>query len=257
MTISTSLPVQPQQSSSSLWDSIWAVVQSRGLQIGDQLPSIRELADRLDVKQTAVRDAFLKAESLSLIKILPRAGAFLTASISPVKSPAPADEMSLPEKNPPSFPRQEYNLFHLLDARRVIEIELVGRAAERRRLEDLLPIRQALEALLQSSTTETRSEYVDWDIRFHMEIARLAGNSMLQSMQDTLMEMLRPHLTEIPGDQKRREVADHSHVAIYEALVSGNAEKARNEMRDHLSLAYESLLRDVQAVPIIPPQAAT
>jgi GntR family transcriptional repressor for pyruvate dehydrogenase complex len=128
----------------------------------------------------------------------------------------------------------------------------VGRAAERRRLEDLLPIRQALHALLQIPTTETRSEYVDWDIRFHLEIAKLAGNSMLMTMQETLMEMLRPHLNEVPRDQARRTTADHSHVAIYEALVSGNAEKARKEMRDHLSLAYESLLRDIQAVPVVP-----
>src|SRR5689334_9727712 len=56
----------------SVWDSIWAIIQDRGLQVGDQLPSIRELADRLEVKQTAVRDALLKAESTGLIKILPR-----------------------------------------------------------------------------------------------------------------------------------------------------------------------------------------
>jgi GntR family transcriptional repressor for pyruvate dehydrogenase complex len=251
VTISTSLPVKPDESSRSLWDSIWAVVQNRGLQVGDQLPSIRELADRLEVKQTAIRDAFLKAESLGLIKILPRAGAFLKAAIPGPKPGSLPIETNLPDSLESGLSHDEHNLFHLLDARRLIEIELAGRTAERRRLEDLLPVRRALEHLLQIPATAARSEYVDLDLRFHIEIAKLAGNSVLFEIQKRLLELLRPHLNEVPRDLERRANTDRSHVAIYEALVSGNVEKARTEMRDHLSLAYESLLRDMQAVPTV------
>ena len=60
-------------------ESIWDLVRQRGLSVGDQLPSIRELAQRLDVKSTVVRDALLEARGLGAIKILPRAGAFLCA----------------------------------------------------------------------------------------------------------------------------------------------------------------------------------
>lgn len=243
----TSTPDQP-----SVWDSIWAIIQDRGLQVGDQLPSIRELADRLEVKQTAVRDALLKAESNGLIKILPRSGAFLRANgHSPGKTTPPVDTV-LSDIFQSALTHDEHNVFHLLDARRLIEIELAGRAAERRRLEDLLPIRRALDAMLQLTATNARTEYVDLDVKFHIEIARLSGNFVLFGVQRTLMELLRPHLNEVPRDLQRKSNTDRSHLAIYEALVAGDAEKARTEMRDHLSLAYDSMLKDIQELPRSP-----
>ena len=85
----------------------------------------------------------------------------------------------------------------------------------------------------------------------HVEIARLAGNLALFAVQRTLMELLRPHLNEVPRELERQAITDRSHLAIYEALISGDVEKARTEMRDHLSLAYDSMLRDIQKVPAV------
>ncbi len=183
-----------------------------------------------------MRDALLRAQTLGFVRILPRSGAFLCAALPATGQPAPAEESGA---EPP-------NQFHLLDARRLIEIELVGRAAERRRLEDLLPVRRALEAMLQLPEEAPRSEYIQHDIRFHVEIARLAGNDVLFGVQRNLMEQLRPHLNEVPPTRERRGLTDRSHAAIYAALVAGDAARARAEMREHLSLAYDGLLRDIQ-----------
>lgn len=243
------LTEKPHQGSSHVLNSIWAVVRQRELKVGDQLPSIRELADQLDVKRTAVRDALLKAESLGMVRVMPRAGAFLKA-LGPGPSDLPAlAEMSLTQVFQQALSREEHNLFHLLDARRLIEVELAGRAAEHRRLEDLLPARLALEALLHLPLDAPRGDYVDCDIRFHIEIARPSGNLVLFAVQRTLMELLRPHLNDVHQDLQRRATTDRSHIAIYEALVAGDALRARSEMRDHLSLAYDSMLRDIQEVP--------
>jgi len=247
--VTISLTQKPNETTSSLWDSIWAIAQDRGLRAGDQLPSIRELAEHFEVKQTAVRDALVKAESLGFINILPRAGAFLRTVNPAANSISPMVEPAVPDPIRIALNQGEHNLFHLLDARRLVEIELAGRAAERRRLEDLLPIRRSLEAMLRIPTSATRSDYVELDIRFHVEIARLAGNHVLFTVQKTLMELLRPHLNEVPRDLERRTTTDRSHIAIYEALVSGDSEKVRAEMQDHLSLAYDSLLQDLQVTP--------
>ncbi len=105
--------------------------------------------------------------------------------------------------------------------------------------------------MLHLTDPTARQEYVELDIRFHLEIARLSGNSVLVGIHQTLMELLRPHLNDVPRDLQRKSVTDRSHVAIYEALVAGSAEKARSETRDHLSLAYDSMLRDMQETPAI------
>lgn len=236
--------------------SIWSVVQEQGLRVGDQLPSIRQLAERFEVKPTAVRDALLKAESMGFVKVLPRAGAFLKANVPTPHANGSAPEGSLPEILHSALNGDEHNPFHLLDARRLIEIELAGRAADRRRLEDLLPLRRVLEGLLSLSPDAPRSDYVAGDIRFHIEIARVSGNLVLLAVQRTLMELLRPHLNEVPRSLQRRSITDRSHIAIYEALVAGDADKARNQMRDHLSLAYDGMLRAIQEPPAVDDRAA-
>jgi GntR family transcriptional repressor for pyruvate dehydrogenase complex len=96
-----------------------------------------------------------------------------------------------------------------------------------------------------------RADYVDCDIRFHIEIARQSGNQVLFAVQRTLMELLRPHLNDVHQDLQRRTTTDRSHIAIYEALVAGDAERVRSEMRTHLSLAYDSMLRDIQELPAL------
>lgn len=209
---------------------------------GDQLPSIRELADRLQTKQSVVRDELLKAETLGLIKVQPRAGVFLRARISD----APSTSASRESVFATALESDDQNLFHLLDARRLIEVELAARAASRRRLEDLLPVRRALEALLDLPQESSRAEYVERDIRFHLELARLAGNSTLFAIQQSLLNLLRPHLIMVPHDLQRRSITDQSHAAIYDALLAGDVDRVRTELQGHLSLAYDSLLRDLQ-----------
>lgn len=147
----TVLAEKSNQGSAHVLNSIWSVVQERGLKVGDQLPSIRELSDRLEVKRTTVRDALLKAESLGIVKVMPRAGAFLQTAV-PNSSEMPLDS-TLPHAFHQALHRDEHNLFHLLDSRRLIEVELAGRAAEHRRLEDLLPVRRAWKLCCDSHST--------------------------------------------------------------------------------------------------------
>ena len=62
-----------------------------------------------------------------------------------------------------------------------------------------------------------------------------------------------PYLNQVPVSKQRRSRTDRSHIVIYEALVAGDADRARKEMHAHLSLAYDSLLHDIQQ----PPSAGT
>lgn len=223
-------------------EGILKLMQEGGLNVGDQLPSIRELASTLKVKPSVVRDALLEAQTMGLVGILPRAGAFVQSL-----TPAPPGD-SLAGALRSALARDEHNLIHLRDARRLIEIELAGRAAERCRLEDLLPVRRALEALVDLSEAGPWVEYVEQDIRFHVEIARVAGNSFLFAVEQTLMEMLRPYFLDRESAQRRR-LTDEWHTAIYARLAAGDVAEARAAMREHLSLAYDELLRGLQAPP--------
>lgn len=219
------------------------LIQKRGLKVGDRLPNIRELAATLGVNTTAVRDALLQAQTMGLVRVLPRSGAYIQSL-----NYAPLVE-ALASTIEPALIQADHNLFHLLDARRVLEIELAGRAAASRKLEELLPVRQALEAMARIPEAERRGDYVEADIRFHIEIARLAGNSVLLTIQQALLGLLKSYLAQLPWSPQRRRLTDRSHAGIYSALVDGDPDRARAAMAEHLGMAYQSLLKELQSLP--------
>ncbi|QEH35231.1 HTH-type transcriptional regulator LutR [Aquisphaera giovannonii] len=173
------------------------------------------LSITLRVNPTAVRDALLQAQVMGLVRVVPRSGAYVRSlSYAP-----PVDALSGTIET--ALMQVDHNLFRLRDARRVLEVELAGRAAERRRLEDLPPLRRALEAMASLPEADRRGDYVEADIHFHTELARLAGNAVPLTSQQALLNLLRPHLTRLPWSPRRRARTDRSHAAIYTAPVDG------------------------------------
>ncbi|MGQ0637241.1 MAG: FadR/GntR family transcriptional regulator [Planctomycetaceae bacterium] len=234
-----------------VWQDVVQWVEQNPLPPGGQLPSVRDLASRLGVKPTMIRDSLLYAQAHGAVRIVPRAGAFLQTTPSAARAltgnlnEAVAHPIDGADRAGPE------NLLHLLDARRLIEVELAGRAAQRRRIEDLLPIRNLLASFLQLPADASRPEFVDYDIRFHVAIARLAGNDVLATIHETLMERIRPHLIDVPAsvDRARRDAVSSSHMAVYSALAEGNVERARNEMKRHLNIYYDELLGELRRLP--------
>lgn len=249
MNPTAALAKNSRQTPELIWQDIVRLTEELRLPPRGQLPSVRNLADKLGAKPTLVRDALLYAQALGAVRIVPRVGAFLESSSTAARALTGELSEAVPHAIQAAVRAGDENVLHLLDARRVIEVELVGRAAERRRLEDLLPARRALEAIFQLPSDAPRADYVDRDVRFHVAIGRLAGNDLLARMQETLMELLRPYLTEVPASLERRSMADRSHAAVYTALVEGSSERARREMLEHLNLAYDSLLGELRQLP--------
>ncbi len=218
-------------------------IRADGLGVGDRLPSIRNLANKMAVGTNAIRDAMMQAQTMGLVKIRPRSGAFVQSlNYGPLVE-------ALSTTLEASLLQTDHNLFHLLEARQLVEVELASMAAQRRRLEDLLPVREALDAMVGAAEADRSNDFVEADVQFHLGIAEIAGNSVLSMMLHAMHGLLRPYLVRLPWTPERRLRTDRSHAEIYQALVEGRPDKAREAMRGHLSMAYESLLSRVQICP--------
>ena len=217
------------------------LIRTEKLSVGDRLPSIRQLALRLRVSPNLVRDAMVQARALGLIRMHPRSGAFVQSLnyASLVES--------LSSTLPASLMQPDHNLLYLLDARRAIELEIVGLAAVRRHLEDLLPAREALEAMGKDSREGRREAFVEADVRFHLAVAHASGNPVLAIILQSLLGLLRPYLLGLPWTSERRTRTQRSHNDIYKALLAGDADSARGAVQQHLGLAREKLLNHLQA----------
>jgi GntR family transcriptional repressor for pyruvate dehydrogenase complex len=183
----------------------------------------------------------VQAQAMGLLKIHPRSGAFVQSGNYAPFVDALADTVET------SLLQADHNLLHVLEARRSIETDLAAQAARWRRPEALLPVRQALEAMRRSS--HQRAECVDADIRFHVGIARAAGNPVLVIFLQALLGLLRPHLLDWSWTVQGWQRTDQSHAEIYQAILDQDIEGARKAMSEHLNLACAHLLEQIHTSP--------
>lgn len=235
--------LQSVASSADVVQEVLSLIETEGLAPGDRLPSIRQLSARLGARPHVVRDALLQAQLLGHVKVVPRSRAIVQQAARNSGNGHP-----LAESVGEALEYSDHHLFHLLQARQMLEFEIVQQAARRRRLEDLLPVREALKAMNAIREAHRRPEFVEHDIRFHLAIARVADNPVLTAMLRPLLATLRPFLCQLGFDADCRDRTQRSHAEIYRALVAGDPELAHEQMQGHLRLAYDNLLGELQTI---------
>ena len=207
------------------------IVDNR-VQPGDRLPAERELARQFGVSRTVVREAVRALQAKGLLEVH-------TGSGTIVRSPSAAavsQTMTLFLR----AGRPELDYRQVLEVRRLLEVEIAGLAAERRTEQDLERLNEVL-ALTPNVTS--REEYVKVDIGFHALLAQATHNELFVLLLDSIVEILRKvreMAFDIPSAPLR---AYQYHSAIMTQVQQGNAEGARQAMRDHLDEAEDTLLR--------------
>lgn len=214
---------------------------------GERLPPIRELARRFGVKAGTVRDALLDAQGKGLVKLLPRVGA-IVQSVDGSRTPQSVTT-NLNRDFGDLMEKEDQNLFHVLDTREALELTMIARASQRCELPEMFRLRQVLEEMAAVPVKTNAPEYVELDIKFHLEIGRLSGNTVMTSLLGVLLQELKPHLARIRWSEDRRSETNNSHARIYSALVAGEVEQAQREMKDHIRTAYDSLLDELRDPP--------
>lgn len=216
-------------------------IRFQGLNAGDRLPSIRQLAKEWQVSPSVVRDAVLYASSLGWVEVQPRLGVFVR---SPKPSPATKPTADVLEV---ALAQEEQNLFHVIEARRLIEEELIGIACQRRQPADLLPMHQALAEM--ATAGNDRARFLAADEKFHLALAAIAANEVLITFLRTLLSWLRPlRTTMVLSDSDRAKVV-REHEALYHAVREGRTEEAKALMVEHISAARRVLLKHLEAIP--------
>jgi GntR family transcriptional repressor for pyruvate dehydrogenase complex len=226
-----SLNLSPGFSSAGLIDELTAYIRNEGFRAGDRLPPIRRLSKVLKAGRNLVRDGLLEAQTLGLVRIEPRKGVFVAGD---------RQEDGVCRMLERVLARDEPNLFHLVDARRVVESELAAEAARTRRPEDLLPLRQALEKVLAAG--DDRESYVEADEAYHHSIARIAGNRVLSAFLEVLWRLIRPAKTNLALSPQNRRLSDTEHQELFRSIVDGDAAGARAKMDEHIRQGQTLLL---------------
>lgn len=192
---------------------------------GDKLPPERELARLIGVSRPSVRAGLQSLAAVGVVESRRGAGTFV------------ADGPPLLDVNPLSL----FSALHgipqdeLFETRRVIEIDIAGLAAERARGEELAVISE--EVMEMFASLDDVHRFLIHDIRFHRAIAAGARNPLLAAIMEMVADLFYDQRTAtVDGWQGAAEAAEQ-HKRIYQAIRTGDVDKARAEMGHHLTWA--------------------
>jgi len=204
---------------------------------GTRLPPERELAQQLGVSRPSVREALIALEIAGSVEVRMGAGIYVRGTGD--KATNGLGESPL----------------ELMQARIVLEGGLVSQACARATPEGLAGVREALGAMREAVAAGRMA--LDADRRFHMAVAAMAGNGVLERLVGELFtERYSPMslLMSAHVDTRQHwEDALREHERIFQALEQRDALAAETAMRAHLMAGQErwsgNSLRDERPTP--------
>jgi GntR family transcriptional regulator, transcriptional repressor for pyruvate dehydrogenase complex len=215
-------PVRRSRLYEEVVERLRELIDVQGLEPGDRLMSERDLAERLGVSRTSVRQALTALEVMGLVHIRHGGGVFLARAPDRVL-PSLASELA----------NRYARLPAVIEVREAIETQTSRLAARRRDESDLRAMHGALD--LMEAAIESGGEPADADAAFHTAIVRAARNPLLERLWEDLadpIDQTRRASLARPGRPPRSLAA---HRAILDAIERSDEDGAAASMREHLS----------------------
>jgi DNA-binding FadR family transcriptional regulator len=208
----------------SVVETIEADILSGKLRIGDRLPAEAELAKRFNISVRSVREALQVLETKGLIRrkhgeranvVRDDVGAFLGSLALTVKQ---------------FFSTEPRYLVQLMDIRRIIEVDAVGRLATGEGpLND--EVEQALAGMRDAAEANDFARFTDYDAAFHLGLVHSIENEILHAFYENLFALIIEVIrvtSRVPN--KPLDQAYCEHETIYRLICARDAEAARAAM---------------------------
>jgi GntR family transcriptional regulator, transcriptional repressor for pyruvate dehydrogenase complex len=214
-------------------EQIRRLIGSGALKPGDLLPPERELAEKLGVGRSSVRDAVRTLEVMGILE--PRQGH------GTVVRDLSADALVVPLAS--VLQHKRVLVTDLLDVRRMIEPHLAARAARNATEDEVRYMAAVLER--HEAKLARGEEAVDEDSEFHYAIAMAARNAVVLRVLDVLMDLLRESRSrslQVPGRPKR---SFDGHRRILRAIQRRDAGAAEAAVHKHLQEIEEIVMRQL------------
>lgn len=190
------------------------------LRPGDQLLGHRELAARFSVSVGSVREAISMLVNAGLIETRAGRGTFVAAT------------RELPVAPVSSHPLERKEAEELIEAREIIELQVVAMAAQRASAEHIARLRHAL-ARMQEAARDAAA-YPEADVEFHLALAEAAGNRFLVRALMDIRALLQRDMALSAEAAIRRfgtlQFSVDSHARLVDAIERGDADVAHAVM---------------------------
>ena len=187
---------------------------------GERLMEI-QLAEKLGVSRTPIREAIRKLELEGLVLMIPRKGAEV-AKIS------------------------EKSLRDVLEVRRSLEELAIELACQRMTGEELEELTRAQEAFKEAISRGEAMKIAETDEHYHDLIYHGTGNDKLVQILNNLREQMYRYRLEYIKDEDKRQVLLVEHEHILSALKGHNIAEAKTAVREHIDNQEITVSRNIK-----------
>ncbi|MFD5324366.1 FadR/GntR family transcriptional regulator [Streptomyces sp. NPDC127092] len=187
---------------------------------GERLPAERELADRMGISRVTLREVLKVLQEQGLVES--RRGRYGGTFV--LHRPQTADEAELRRRI------AAVDMEDTLRFREVLEVGAAGLCAAHG-LDD--EGAERLRAALAATHDAPLGDYRRQDTLLHLTLAELSGSPTLTAQYAAVRATVNDLLDCIPLLVRNLEHSQHQHTALVEAVLDGDADAAREVMREH------------------------
>lgn len=209
-------------------EQIKEMITNGDISPGEKLPSERELASMMGVSRATVREAMRSLNSLGIVEIKSGEGTFLNENTSIL-----SDHFKL------QHVLKKYSVLEMVEARNLLEIEIVDFAVSRATKENIEFLEEMYEETLV--TLSSPEDFIRADFAFHMAIAEAAHNAFLAEMLNTTRDLLLEINLQVVQKTDQITYADKGHQAILAAIKARDKNRAKEEMKKHIKMIAEAM----------------
>ena len=178
--------------------------------VGQRLPTEPELAEELGISRNTVREAMRVLAFTGLIEIRQGDGSYLRASVDPFDTLKALSACSIEQAR---------------ETRRIIEVEAIGLAAQRRTAEDLAALHEALGNSASHYHTDLEC-YIACDLVFHRRLVDAAHNPTLSELYRFFSSVVGSAILHSLNHTPRHQHVFDLHVQLLAAVEQQDPEQA-------------------------------
>jgi GntR family transcriptional regulator, sialic acid-inducible nan operon repressor len=211
-------------------DHLTKAIESGEFTVGSELPSEKDIADRLGVGRPSVRQALFYLQQQGLVEV---ASGKRARVARPGFDFMQEQAIALVKRTAGTAEGQA----HLEQVRLLYEPGIAMMAAMMATPEDIQRLKAKLDANVAS--VGSPANFIRTDVEFHFELTVITRNPIFRAIYDILGDWLIDQRANTIYMKDTDQLSVRDHTAIYEAVAAREPMRALHEMTAHLRLISE------------------
>jgi len=210
-------------------DRIKTYITENHCQPGDRLPTEREIIEMLGVSRTSVREALKSLQSNGIIEMKQGSGIF----VREVKLQNVFKSLS------PFLHYDQTKFKEIIDTRIVLELGAIELAIENYQIDLIKKMEDWNNIILEKTKKGEKSKTED--LLFHKSLFQATGNETFIQLSSMINDYFQMNQLEEVTDMEEYLTSYKEHKLVTEAIIEKDVERAKKNMRTHLSHLYNFL----------------